>query len=420
MSLKTFLKRYNRWIILFLIFALHLFLRFYQLETRLFFGPDQLESSWAAKGIIVDHVFPLLGPANKLGSGIYIGPLYYYLISIFYFFTGLDPIAAGLFAGATSIFAFFVLFLVTKKLFSFDIALLAVFINTVSFSGVEFDRMQWEINFIPAISLLVLYSLYKVLSNEPKYFLLLAFALGSAFHIHFTISVFLPIIIILSLPFVPRNKTNLKYFLISLPLFLIWLVPIGIANLNIKNSLMSNTSGYIGASFHGFHLTRFFQLFSAAFIQIESFLTFPVLRLLTYLILPLFFISYCFRKLSRSKVIFCYLALLWFIVPWIVFTTYSGQITDYYFSVNRFIGLIMISYLLMKVITLKKTYIGSFIIIFLLYYTLFNLDRFMSYRRVGLQNYKAIVRNNIKISKKIEYEFGNPYSYLYWLYTEKK
>lgn len=419
-NLIIFVKKYYRWIIFSLIFAFHIFTRFYQLEARLFFGPDQLESTWAAKGIIVDHIFPLLGPANKLGSGIYVGPLYYYLISIFYFFTGLDPIAAGIFAGVTSIFAFFTLFYITKKLFSFNVALLVVFINTVSFSGIEFDRMQWEPNFIPAISLIVFYSLYKVINNKPKYFFLLAFALGSAFHIHFTIAVFLPIIVILSLPFVPKNKTNLKYFLLSLPLFLIWLVPIAATNLSIINSLILNTSGYVGTSFHGFHLTRFLQLFSAAFIQIESFLTFPTLRILAYFILPLFFITYCFRHASRSRITLCYLVLLWFLIPWIIFTTYNGQITDYYFSVNRFIGLIVIAYLLMKLVASKKLLISAVFVIFISYYAFFNFNRFISYKRVGLKNYRAIVKYDISIAKEVKYEFGNPYSYLYWFYTRKK
>jgi len=129
------IKKDKRWIILIALFLFFVFLRFYQLEEKSIFLYDQLDSAWAAKNIIDDHRFPLIGPANKLGSGLFVGPLYYYLIAIFYYFTNLDPIASGLFAGATSIIGFFVLFYITKKLFSFNVALIALFIALFPIQG---------------------------------------------------------------------------------------------------------------------------------------------------------------------------------------------------------------------------------------------------------------------------------------------
>src|SRR3989338_9037397 len=87
-----------------MIFILELFLRFYQIDQRSPFGYDQVDNAWAAKNIIIDHSFPLVGFVAKGNSGIYIGPLYYYLISIVYFIFDLNPISSCVFAGITSIF----------------------------------------------------------------------------------------------------------------------------------------------------------------------------------------------------------------------------------------------------------------------------------------------------------------------------
>ena len=136
--LRKILQR-KLWVILIMIFAVHLFFRFYQLEERNPFGWDQVDNAWAAKNIIVEHKWPLVGMVAKQNTGFYIGPLYYYFIAPFYWIFNLDPIASPIAAGITSIVSFFVLFFITKKLFSFNVALMASFINTVSFFTISAD-----------------------------------------------------------------------------------------------------------------------------------------------------------------------------------------------------------------------------------------------------------------------------------------
>lgn len=414
------LKEKKLWIIVLFLLALHIFLRFYQLEYRMVFNYDQVDSAWAVKRIIVDHDFPLFGPANKLGSGIFIGPGYYYLISVFYFFTQLDPIAAGLFAGATSILAFFVIFFIGKSLFGVTTALLALFINTVSFSGIEFDRVQWEINFIPLVPLVVFYSLYRICKGNDKFIFLLAFMLGAAFHIHLTTAVYLPILTVLTLPFFPWSKRLVKKVLIASPLFLVWLIPIFLANVQSGNSLFSNSYGYAGSSFHGLHLTRVLQLAHVAVIQIASFFTFPVLGPLSFFILPIFALSYLYKKLARDRVILVYLVAIWFLVPWFIMSVYNGEITPYYLSANRYVALLVLAYLLSSLFVLKKIYISLVLIAFLSYYSYVNLQKFFAVRTVGLLNYKVLVKKAVMDGKEIKFKEGDPRSYLYYFYTRKR
>lgn len=407
-------------IIVFLLLLLQIFLRFYEIETKSIFRYDQVDSAWAAKKIIIDHQYPLIGPANKLGSGLFVGPLYYYLISVFYYFTNLDPLAAGLFAGVTSIIGFFVIFYITKKLFSLNVALIALFINTVSFSGIEFDRIQWEINFIPIVSLLAFYFLYKILNGNEKAIIWLSIVLALAFHVHLTVAVFLPIIILITLPFFPKNKKTLRYIIFSVPILLIGLSPIIIANFESYNFYAANSINYANSAFHGIHLTRILQLYTSAFIQLESFITFPILKLLSLLIMPIFFVVYFLNIPSKKNFIMVALVFLWFIVPWLVLSGYSGEITSYYFSTNRFIGLIVLAYVIYKILEIKNKKITLFILTFACFYAYTGINKFLVTRTVGLQNYRAYAKDHIKKDKIIQFEEGSPFSYVYYIYTRKK
>lgn len=408
------IKNNKKWLLLFVLFLLSIFLRFYDIETKSPFGWDQLNNAWAAQKIIVNHDFPLLGFEGKGNSGIYIGPLYYYLISIAYFLTNLDPIASGIFAGITSIFTFFVLFYFTKKLFSFNIALIAVFINTVGFFGIMSDRIQGPINFIPSISLIIFYSLYQIMTGKPKYLLLLGFALGFSAHIHAS-SIYYPFIIILSLPFFPRTYEMVKNAVISFFVFVVFLIPNIIAFVQNLDHVSAGVT-YGQTYYHGFHLRRVLYLFNDALIQFEPILTFPVLKPLKFIFIPLFIFVYLFKSISRKKILFCYLVILWFVVPWFVLSTYSGEISDYYFSTNRFIGIVIISYLLVRLIQLKNVVVIIIMSCFLLYYAVFNINKFLSLEEGGLKATRQGVLRAIKEGARIEFVEGSAQSYIYYYY----
>src|SRR3989344_6893133 len=416
----SFAKKNIGIILLSLIFLLHIFLRFYQLEYRFQFGYDQIDSAWAAKRILIDHNYPLAGPANKLGSGIFVGPLYYYIISIFYFFTNMDPIAGAYFAGVTSIITFFAILLIVKRLFSFYVGLIAICINTISLTGIEFDRIQWEPNFIPAVSLLVFYSLYKIITKNEKYILLLAIALGASFHVHLTAAFFLSVITLPTLPFFPKNKNMLKCMVFSAPLFILWLMPIIVASTQKELSLASNSVAYANSSIHGLHLTRVLQLFPDAFYQFFSFIPFSPISFLRYLFIPLFILIYFLNKPSRKGFLLCYLVVLWFIAPWFFLSLYSGEISNYYYTVNRPIALMIIAFIVYQFLTLRKKIITLALIIFTLYYSYNTLSKFFAYRPVGLHNYRVLVKDAVAKGKKIEFVEGKTEWYLYYIYTRKK
>lgn len=422
-----FLKNLKNWniyiLLLMLLLCIHIFFRFYQIEQRNSFGWDQVDNAWMAKNIIVDHRIPLIGVPIKGDSGFNLGPLYYYLITPFYWVFDLDPIASGVFAGITSLLTFFTLYWVVSRIFSRKVALFAVFLHTVSFAIISLDRVQWNVNFIEPVSLIVFYALYKIISGNPRYFLLLSAAIGFSAHVHFT-SVFYPLIIILTLPFMPRGFYTLKYIGVSIPLFFVFLIPTFLTQAQERNDQISNIQNYLQIYYHGFHLRRFFQIAPDAFIMFESLLESvvpPLLKSVKFFFVPLFLFLYLFPKPSRRKLILCYLIGLWFLVPWVVLSLYKGEISNYYFFSTRPFVIIILSYITYRVFLYKLHFPKIAITLFWLYYTFVNVGLFVTdnpYR--PLAYHRAVVKKAIQTGEVIPFIQGAPESYFYYIYIHRR
>jgi 4-amino-4-deoxy-L-arabinose transferase-like glycosyltransferase len=354
----------------------------------------------------------------KENSSIYIGPVYYYMIAVLYWIFNLNPIASAVFAGLTSIFTFWVIFYVARKMFSAEVALIAVFINTFFLPSIFFDRVQWPVNLIPSVSLLIFYVLYKITLGDVKKIIPLALLVGFSLSVHFT-SIFFPVMIVLSLPFFPKNKQTLKYLALALPLFLIWLIP------NVAYQIQQGSSGssfisYFRNYYHGFHLTRVIQLTGDALIQFNAYAFLDKLAPLKFILLPAFFLVYLYRSIKREKLIFCYLVLLWFIVPWFVFATYSGEISDYYFAINRFVALLIIAYFFGRIWTINNIVPKIAILAVLFYIAVTNLIIYLPSKDNSLAEREKKVLQQISQGRRIEFQVGVPDSYLYYYYMRQK
>lgn len=419
---KSFFKwlfKYRLLFLLFSIFVLFFFSRVYGMDVKYTFGWDQVDNAWAAKNIIVNHEFPLVGMVAKGNTGFFIGPLYYYFVALFYWITGLNPVASQYIALTTSVFTFFAIFFVVKKIFNFKIALIACLINSVASSGFYFDSVQWPVGFLPGISLLIFYFLYKLLKGKEKYVLYLVIMMGLAFHIHFT-AIFFPIIVLFCFPFFPRTKKMFLYLLLSIPLFLVWFVPNFISQMQ-NSSQLSNMSSYLNTYYHGFHLRRFMQLTGDGLIQFDPFLFFAQIKPFKILILPIFILVFLKEKISRDRMVFVYLTLIFFLVPWLVFSVYRGEISDYYFSINRYIVLFILSYLLSKLLFAKMLLIKVLAIILLVFYSYQNLNLVINYKSEnGLKAKIERIEQEIKIDHRVEFQHGASESYIYYYLMKQR
>lgn len=418
-QLVSYIKANPLFLLVLGIVLLSFFLRIYEIESRSPFGWDQVDNAWKAKNIIVNNEYPLLGMQAKGSSGIFIGPFYYYFVAIFYFITNLDPIASGIVAGVSSLFSMIVLFFILKKTFSTGVAIIALVLNGFTVGVILFERVQWPVNFIPIIGLLIFFSLYKIATGNVKYILLLSLSFGIALHIHFTV-LFYPIIILLSLPLFPRTKKTLKYMLFGSLIIIPFIIPIVIAYVSQAQNI-SSAATYGQSYYHGFHLRRVIQLINDGFIQFVPYLMYDWLKVLKLIILPIFLFVYLYKNISRNSLVFCYLLLLFFVVPWFVLSTYSGELTDYYFAINKFLALMVISYLIYRIYIIPNVLVKIIVVVLIIIHIAYNINAFMlSSVSNSLSSKRATVLEKIEQREKVGFYEGVAESYLYYYYMREK
>jgi len=420
-KLADFLKSADKkvLIIVAILFCLFSFFRFYALETKNVFGPDQVDNAWAAKEIIDDKKFPLAGMEARGSSGFFIGPLYYYYITPFYLLTDLDPVASGIIAGVSAIITFVVFALIVSKIFSLNVALIGLFFLTFSFHIINFDRLQGPVSLIPLFSLIIYYSLYKILTGYPKYIFLLAVALGSMFNLHFTAFLFLPIVA-LSVFFFPRKKDTLLYLTFSIPIFLLFVAPIFIHSYISSGIPRQNFTNFLNDSVHGLSTQGFLQLKHEIFMEFESLLFFPVLEFAAPLIFILFLLLMLY-KTNRKKLVIFFLSVVWILSPWMVFSSYTNPIIDYYLRMTMPVIIISISFVLYRLIKLKNPFIILLIGLVALYYAFFNVKQFFEQEyEGGLKVFRERTMEKISNGENIRYRRGLPDSYLYYINVERK
>ncbi|HUD09768.1 MAG TPA: hypothetical protein VMR77_03130 [Patescibacteria group bacterium] len=414
---SLFRKKYL--LLVFGIFLFELFLRTYNLGFKDPFGFDQVDNAWAAKNIIINHWYPLVGMVAKTDSGIFIGPAYYYFAAFFYWIYNLNPIASEAIAVVSAVFTFWTIFYVVKKLFCVEIAIIALLINTFCFNTILFDGIQWPVQLLPAVSLIIFYLLYRVILGDVKKLIPLAIAIGVALNLHFT-AIFFPIIVILTLPLFPRTKETLKYILISFPCFFVWLIP-NLASFLLNKTSASAGGGYLTTYFLGFHLRRMLQLTGDAIIQFDPYLLLAKIKPLKVIILPVFMLVYLFKSFNSAGRKFVYLVLLWFLIPWLVFTTYGGEISDYYFIISRFVALIILSYFIYLVWNTKNILAKLFVVLFLIIYCAYGFITFLPYKDEGsLYKHEQAAKQVVDSGRRIEFQVGVPESYLYYYYMRQK
>jgi len=416
-----FLIKHRFLLTFFVIMLIGLYLRFYKVEVTQSFDWDQAKESWKTRDVLMGQLV-LEGPRTGVGR-FHLGPLWYYLLSPFYYITKLDPMGANYLNFLINIFNFIVFYLITRKIFNEYAALFSILILAVSKYLIEITRTPWYISPVFVVSTIIFYSIYKIVyKNNYKWIPLLAFLTGLFTHLHFSV-VFLIPIILLSFLFVKHKKTVFIKGLISLPLFLIWFIPIILFNLQTKNgdlSLFQNFSKDYLIS--GFHLRFFLYRLNDAFIQFHTILSLPPGYPFLEFIIPLIFAIVLFFEKDKKKRLLGYLMSLWFIVPAIMYSFYGGTTSEYYVLINAPLVIYILYYLQEKLLNLRFKPVIIFLLVgilsFYIYYNTFNL--WIKPNNGGLAQQKDETRKRIKRGEKIPYNEGDIKAYLYQIWVIDK
>lgn len=213
-------------ILLILIIVLAFFFRTYKLVERADFGHDADLYSWIVKDIVIDGHLRLVGQETS-APGIFIGPLFYYLLVPFFLSLNMDPAAAFIpitIIGMLTVISYCFVF---SKLFNIRVGLITSFLYAVLLStAIWFDR--WLAPSTPTNLWAVWYFFTIIMLTRGNFsvFPILGILIGLIWHIHIALMPVLaavPVAIFLSRRF-PNFSQLLKFsfalFITSLPLLL--------------------------------------------------------------------------------------------------------------------------------------------------------------------------------------------------------
>lgn len=161
------------------------FLRFYRLRELTTFGGDQGVDYQFVAQMIMSGRLRLLGPITHVG--IFLGPLYYYLLIPFFVLFRFDPIAAPFFFALVGSLTVGFVYILARKFLSNSIAFLASLLYAASPVIIESSRAPSQPDLIPFLSTVFLLSIIRVIEKKQRLGdgIVLGIVLGSAIQFHY-------------------------------------------------------------------------------------------------------------------------------------------------------------------------------------------------------------------------------------------
>ncbi|MBI3485330.1 glycosyltransferase family 39 protein [Candidatus Daviesbacteria bacterium] len=200
--MKNSLSNFKNWIkshpkesiFIFLILILACFLRFYKLDQYMTFLGDEGRDALMVERILVRHDFPLLGPPTSVGN-MYLGPLYYYMMSLAMLVFWLNPVAAAGMIATIGVLTIALIYFLTRKFFGVYAAVVASVAYTISPVTIIYSRSSWNPNpesFFALLCLLGLYFLKQ--TNNFLWLILVGASLAFALQMHYLALLLIPIL----------------------------------------------------------------------------------------------------------------------------------------------------------------------------------------------------------------------------------
>lgn len=418
--------------ILFLILLIGLFLRVYKLEIFYPWGHDQDLFAWIAKDIVIDHHFRLIGQQTTI-IGVFIGPLFYYLMALFLLLFHMNPLSSAIPITIIALLTIFSFRLVFSKFFGNKVGLIGAFLYAVSPGMVFFSK--WAVPTQPTTlwSAWYLYVLLSILKGDVP-LIALSILVGLIWHIHVA---FIPLLLLLPFSLWLSKKSwntikiSKKSISVSILAFFILMFPffafevrhnfqqikaISKATYEEKGEVSGINRFYKTINLGGRSLAGAFFL-SNATVALDSSLTILLPFLLLGGLLCLFFK----RRLTKNQTIL--------LTTWIVMV-FSGQlfsktqISEHYFGVLTVILFLIMALILSKIkiaLILLVIYFASVLIWFINKPNdfggyIYKRQTIEYIKNKSLENgYPCVAINFIEDS----IDKGNGFRYLSWYYNLK-
>ena len=215
---------FTPWNLLILIILLLAFiLRIYKIGETLDFHYDQGRDALVIWELWHRDKLFLIGPVTGL-EGVFLGPLYYYLIAPFYLISGGNPVIPSIFLSFLTVLSLLILYLTGVELGGKVTGFIALIIG--SFSNYIIFSNRWLSNPTPIYltSILIFYVMILILKRHKFYYWYFIYLLVGISLLFFTI----------------WQKPKLKIFILSAFFLFLTLIPQILFNFKHENILFNN------------------------------------------------------------------------------------------------------------------------------------------------------------------------------------
>src|SRR3989344_8235108 len=199
---KIIAKIIKIWPIFFLI-AIAFFLRIIRLNELFYFTYDESIPAFVARRLILWNHLPLIGGVTPFN--FHLGPYFYWFYAIILFFGKLNPLAWGYASAVIAVITTLMIYLVGKTIDSRKLGTNAAIFWAFSFLTNIYDRHLWALYWGSLVSLIVIYSLFKIIKGQGKYIYLLGLTIALSIH---------------------ADPSNLVFLLLSSIIWLVYKIPV--------------------------------------------------------------------------------------------------------------------------------------------------------------------------------------------------
>ena len=219
----------KEFILILLILAVGAFFRLFRISEYMTFLGDEGRDAIIVRRLLVDGDPILIGPGTSIG-GMYLGPLYYYLIAPALLLFNFSPVGPAVLVALIGIATIALVWWLGREWFSKTVGLLSAFLYAISPTVITFSRSSWNPNIMPFFALLSVFSIYKVW-KEKRFSWLILTAISFAFVLqsHYLGLLLFPVLALFW--FLSKPIYHIRYSIYALAIFAFLMSPLLIFDL---------------------------------------------------------------------------------------------------------------------------------------------------------------------------------------------
>lgn len=195
-------------LLLLLILSLATLSRLWRINDFMTFLGDEGRDVIIVRRMLTELHPALIGPQTSVGN-MYLGPLYYYLMSPFLLAFNFSPVGPAVMVAIFGVATVALVFKFTNQLFGNTVAFISALLYATSPLVISSSRSSWNPNILPFFSLLSFYALWQIWTKKRhRFFPVLAISFAFVIQSHYLGLLILPPLLLFGFLSVRSEKSD--------------------------------------------------------------------------------------------------------------------------------------------------------------------------------------------------------------------